>query len=283
MINDLIYLDSIIQRALEEDIGPGDVTTDSIIDPHSTGRAVLLAKEHMILAGLPIFSMVFTLLDPELQFEYLCKDGAAVRTGDVICRISGRLAPILKAERTALNFVQRMSGIATLTNDYIERAGRGKVKILDTRKTVPGLRALDKYAVRMGGGLNHRIGLFDGILIKDNHIAAAGSIKKAVELAKTNSPHTLKVEVEVETLVGVQEALDSGADIIMLDNMPIDTMKQAVRLINRKVLVEVSGGVTLGNIPEIADIGVDFISIGALTHSAKAMDLSLEILAQDKG
>ena len=283
MINDLIYLDNIIQRALEEDIGPGDVTTDSIIDPHATGKAALLTKENMILAGLPLFSMVFALLDPELQFEYLRQDGAAVQTGDTICRISGRLAPILKAERTALNFVQRMSGIATLTNDYIERAGRGKVKILDTRKTVPGLRALDKYAVRMGGGFNHRIGLFDGILIKDNHIAAAGSITKAVELAKSNSPHTLKVEVEVENLIGVQEALDSGADIIMLDNMPIDTMKQAVRLINRKALVEVSGGVTLGNIPEIADIGVDFISVGALTHSAKAMDLSLEILAQDKG
>jgi nicotinate-nucleotide pyrophosphorylase (carboxylating) len=283
MINDLIYLDNIIQRALEEDIGPGDVTTDSIIDPHATGKAALLTKENMILAGLPLFSMVFALLDPELQFEYLRQDGATVQAGETICRISGRLAPILKAERTALNFVQRMSGIATLTNDYIERAGRGKVKILDTRKTVPGLRALDKYAVRMGGGFNHRIGLFDGILIKDNHIAAAGSITKAVELAKSNSPHTLKVEVEVENLIGVQEALDSGADIIMLDNMPIDTMKQAVRLINRKALVEVSGGVTLGNIPEIADIGVDFISVGALTHSAKAMDLSLEILAQDKG
>jgi nicotinate-nucleotide pyrophosphorylase (carboxylating) len=283
MINDLIYLDNIIQRALEEDMGPGDVTTDSIIDPHATGKAALLAKENMILAGLPLFSMVFALLDPELQFEYLRQDGAAVQAGETICRISGRLAPILKAERTALNFVQRMSVIATLTNDYIERAGRGKVKILDTRKTVPGLRALDKYAVRMGGGFNHRIGLFDGILIKDNHIAAAGSITKAVELAKANSPHTLKVEVEVENLIGVQEALDSGADIIMLDNMPIDTMKQAVRLINRKALVEVSGGVTLGNIPEIADIGVDFISVGALTHSAKAMDLSLEILAQDKG
>jgi len=283
MINDLIYLDGIIQKALEEDIGPGDVTTDAIIDPHATGRAELLAKENMILAGLPLFSMVFTLFDPELQFEYLRKDGAAVKAGEIICRISGRLAPILKAERTALNFMQRMSGIATLTNDYIERAGRGKVKILDTRKTAPGLRALDKYAVRMGGGFNHRTGLFDGILIKDNHIAAAGSISRAVELAKASSPHTLKVEVEVETLFGVQEALDSGVDIIMLDNMPIDMMKQAVKLINRKALVEVSGNVTLGNIPEIADIGVDFISIGALTHSAKAMDLSLEILAQDKG
>ena len=283
MISDLIYLDNIIQRALEEDIGQGDVTTDSIIDPHAAGKAVLLAKENMILAGLPLFSMVFTLLDPELQFDYMYQDGATVQGGEIICRISGRLAPILKAERTALNFVQRMSGIASLTNDYIERAGRGKVKILDTRKTIPGLRALDKYAVRMGGGFNHRIGLFDGILIKDNHIAAAGSIAKAVALARTNAPHTLKVEVEVETLVQVQEALESGADIIMLDNMPIDTMKQAVNLINRKALVEVSGGVTLGNIPEVAEIGVDFISIGALTHSAKAMDLSLEILPQDKG
>jgi len=283
MINDLIYLDNLIQRSLEEDIGPGDVTTDSIIDPHAEGKAVLLAKDRMILAGLPLFSMVFTLLDPELQFEYIYQDGASVQAGEIICRISGRLAPILKAERTALNFVQRMSGIATLTNDYIERAGRQKVKILDTRKTIPGLRALDKYAVRMGGGFNHRIGLFDGILIKDNHIAAAGSITKAVALARTNAPHTLKVEVEVQRLVEVQEALDSGADIILLDNMPIDTMKQAVNIIRGRVPVEVSGNVTLGNIPEIADIGVDFISVGALTHSAKAVDMSLEILPQDKG
>jgi len=283
MINDLSYLDSVIKRALAEDIGPGDLTTDSIIEPHLTGTAELLAREGLILAGIPVFSRAFSLLDPGVQFEYAYQDGAVVPSGAVICRISGRLAPILKAERTALNFVQRMSGIATLTNEYVRRAGEGKVKILDTRKTVPGLRALDKYAVRMGGGSNHRIGLFDGILIKDNHIAAAGSITKAVALAKKRSPHTVRVEVEVETLAGVQEALESGADIILLDNMTVDVMKQAVNAINHRALVEVSGGVKLEKIPELAEIGVDFISVGALTHSVKAVDLSLEILPQDKG
>jgi nicotinate-nucleotide pyrophosphorylase (carboxylating) len=278
MISDLMNLDTIIQKALEEDIGPGDITTDSIIDPHAMGKAELIAKEQLILAGLPVFSMVFTLVDPGLEFEYLFKDGAVVSSGEVICRISGRLASILKAERTALNFTQRMSGIATLTADYVRNAGPGKTRILDTRKTVPGLRALDKYAVRMGGGHNHRIGLFDGILIKDNHIAAAGSVSKAINLARINSPHTLKVEVEAETLPQVQEALDSGADIILLDNMPIEKIKQSVSLINGRALIEVSGNVTLGNIAEIAEFGVDFISIGALTHSVKAVDLSLEII-----
>jgi nicotinate-nucleotide pyrophosphorylase (carboxylating) len=278
MISDLMNLDTIIQKALEEDIGPGDITTDSIIDPLAMGKAELIAKEQLILAGLPVFSMVFTLVDPGLEFEYLYKDGAVVPSGEVICRISGRLASILKAERTALNFTQRMSGIATLTADYVRNAGPGKTRILDTRKTVPGLRSLDKYAVRMGGGHNHRIGLFDGILIKDNHIAAAGSVSKAINLARSNSPHTLKVEVEAETLPQVQEALDSGADIILLDNMPIEKIKQAVSLINGRALIEVSGNVTLGNIAEIAEFGVDFISIGALTHSVKAVDLSLEII-----
>jgi len=282
MINDLLHLDFIIQRALEEDIGPGDITTDSIIDPHARGIASLVAREKFILAGLPVFSMVFTLLDPELEFEYMFHDGASVSSGETICRVSGRLAPILKAERTALNFIQRMSGIATLTSEYVANSRPNRARILDTRKTVPGLRSLDKYAVRMGGGFNHRSGLFDGILIKDNHIAAAGSVTKAVELARSNSPHTVKVEVETETLIQVQEALDSGADIILLDNMRIDILKQAVHMINRRVPVEVSGGVTLGNIREIAETGVDYISIGAITHSAKAVDLSLEILLQDK-
>ncbi|MBN1626758.1 MAG: carboxylating nicotinate-nucleotide diphosphorylase [Deltaproteobacteria bacterium] len=282
MINDLLNIDGIIQKALEEDIGPGDITTDSIIDPHAKGIASLVSREKFILAGLPVFSMVFTLLDPDLEFEYMYHDGADVSSGDTICRISGRLAPMLKAERTALNFIQRMSGIATLTSEYVANSRPNRARILDTRKTVPGLRSLDKYSVRMGGGFNHRSGLFDGILIKDNHIAAAGSIKDAVSLARLNAPHTLKVEVETETLSQVQEALDSGADIILLDNMRIDILKQAVQMINRKVPVEVSGGVTLGNIREIAETGVDFISIGAITHSAKAVDLSLEIILKDK-
>jgi nicotinate-nucleotide pyrophosphorylase (carboxylating) len=282
MISDLMHLDGIIQKALEEDIGSGDITTDSIIDPHSIGRADLLAKEQLTLAGLPVFSMVFTLVDPGLEFEYMYTDGAVIPSGDIICRISGRLTSILKAERTALNFIQRMSGIATLTAEYVRNAGPGKTKILDTRKTAPGLRALDKYAVRMGGGRNHRIGLYDGILIKDNHIAAAGSVSKAINLARSNSPHMLKVEVEAETMPQVQEALDSSADIILLDNMSIEKIKQAVTMIKGKALVEVSGNVTLGNIAEIAEIGVDFISVGALTHSVKAVDLSLEIIQQEK-
>jgi nicotinate-nucleotide pyrophosphorylase (carboxylating) len=281
MINDLLNLDEVIQKALEEDIGPGVITTDSVIDPLAKGRASLLAREQFVLAGLPVFSMVFALLDPELEFEYMFHDGATVPAGETICRISGRVAPILKAERTALNFVQRMSGIATLTSDYVANVRPNRARILDTRKTAPGLRALDKYAVRMGGGFNHRMGLYDGILIKDNHIAAAGSVAEAVRLARLNSPHTLKVEVEAENLFQVQEALDAGADIILLDNMRIDLLKQAAGMIRGKALVEVSGGVTLGNIREIAEIGVDFISIGALTHSAKAVDLSLEII-QDK-
>jgi nicotinate-nucleotide pyrophosphorylase (carboxylating) len=278
MISDLMHLDGIIQKALEEDMGPGDITTDSIVDPHAVGTATLLAKEQLTLAGLPVFSMVFTLVDPGIEFEYTYKDGSVIPSGKTICRISGRLAPILKAERTALNFIQRMSGIATLTADYVRNAGSGKTRILDTRKTVPGLRALDKYAVRMGGGFNHRIGLFDGILIKDNHIAAAGSVSNAISLARSNSPHLLKVEVEAENLPQVQEALESGADVILLDNMPIEKIKQAVTMIKGKALVEVSGNVTLGNIAEIAELGVDFISVGALTHSVKAVDLSLEII-----
>lgn len=282
MINDLLNIDGIIQKALEEDIGSGDITTDSIIDPHVKGKASLVARDRFILAGLPVFSMVFTLLDPELEFEYFFHDGATVSEGETICRISGRLAPILKAERTALNFLQRMSGIATLTSEYVANSRPNRARILDTRKTVPGLRSLDKYSVRMGGGFNHRIGLFDGILIKDNHIAAAGSVTEAVRLARANSPHTVKVEVETETLSQVQEALDSGAEIILLDNMRIDILKQAVQMINRRALVEVSGNVTLGNIREIAETGVDFISIGAITHSAKAADVSLEILVQNK-
>jgi nicotinate-nucleotide pyrophosphorylase (carboxylating) len=278
MISDLMNLDGIIQKALEEDIGPGDITTDSIIDPHAMGTAALLAKEQLILAGLPVFSMVFTLVDPGIEFKYMYKDGSVIPSGKTICRISGRLASILKAERTALNFIQRMSGIATLTADYVRNAGAGKTRILDTRKTAPGLRALDKYAVRMGGGYNHRIGLYDGILIKDNHIAAAGSVSSAISLARSNSPHLLKLEIEAETLPQVQEALESGADVILLDNMPIERIKQAATMIKGRALVEVSGNVTLGNIAEIAEIGVDFISVGALTHSVKAVDLSLEII-----
>lgn len=276
MINPIL-LDKIIKNALEEDLGPGDLTTDSIIENNIIGKAVLETREDIVLAGLPVFMRVFSILDPDMSFETYYKDGQKVSSGEVICSINGSIASILKAERTALNLIQRMSGIATLTRKYVLRAASDKVKILDTRKTVPGLRLLDKYSVPMGGGSNHRFGLFDGILIKDNHIAVAGSIKKAVEAARKNTPHGIKVEVEAEDLEGVKTAVKAGADIILLDNMSSDLMKEAVDFVAGRALLEASGGITLDNIREIAATGVDMISIGALTHSVKAVDLSLEI------
>jgi nicotinate-nucleotide pyrophosphorylase (carboxylating) len=277
MIKNPILLDKIITNALEEDLGSGDLTTDSIIGFDITGKAVLETREDIVLAGLPVFMRVFSILDPDLSFETFHEDGQKVSSGEVICSIKGAMASILKAERTALNLIQRMSGIATLTSEYVSKAASDRVKILDTRKTVPGLRLLDKYAVPMGGGFNHRFGLFDGILIKDNHIAVAGSIEAAVEAARKNAPHGIKVEVEVEDLKGVKTAIDAGADILLLDNMSPDLMRKAVELVGGRALLEASGGITLDNIKEVAAAGVDMISIGALTHSVKAVDLSLEI------
>ena len=277
MIKDQILLDKIISNALEEDLGSGDLTTDSIIDKGVTGKAVLETREDMVLAGLPVFMKVFSLLDPDISFEPFYEDGQTVQKGKIICNIFGSMSVILKAERTALNLIQRMSGIATLTSKYVKMADSEKVKILDTRKTMPGIRLLDKYAVPMGGGYNHRFGLFDAVLIKDNHIAVAGSITKAVKAARKKAPHGIKIEVEVEDLKGVKEAVDAGADIILLDNMPPDKIKEAVDFVGGKVLLEASGGINLDNIKAIAATGVDYISIGALTHSVKAVDLSLEI------
>ncbi|MBW1914408.1 MAG: carboxylating nicotinate-nucleotide diphosphorylase [Deltaproteobacteria bacterium] len=282
MIKNQIWMDRTIRNALEEDLGSGDITTEAIIPPEIEGKAVLEAREHMVLAGLPVFCRVFELVGSNISFSVLFNDSQTVPGGTQICTVTGPLSAILKGERTALNFIQRMSGIATLTREYVEKASSGKAKILDTRKTVPGLRHFDKYAVRMGGGSNHRIGLFDGILIKDNHIAVAGSISRAVELAKDNAPHTIKmeVEVEVENLTGVKEAVQAGADIILLDNMTQQDIKKAVDFVQGKVLLEASGGVNLDNIGEISKTGVDLISVGALTHSIKAMDLSLEVLRE---
>ena len=277
MIKNPILLDKIITNALEEDLGFGDLTTDSIIGGEVIGKAVLETREDIVLAGLPVFMRVFSILDSDISFETCFEDGQKVTAGEVICSISGAMASILKAERTALNLIQRMSGIATLTSKYVSKAASDKVKILDTRKTIPGLRLLDKYAVPMGGGCNHRFGLFDGILIKDNHIAVAGSIKKAVEAARKNAPHGIKVEVEVEDLDGVETAVEAGADIILLDNMSPDRMREAVDFVAGRALLEASGGITLENIKEVAATGVNMISIGALTHSVKAVDLSLEI------
>ena len=278
MIENQIWLDKTIKIALEEDLGSGDLTTDAIVDPMKTGKAVLEAREDMILAGLQVFERTFKLLDYTMEFESYFIDGQTVQTGEKICIVSGPLSTILKAERTALNFVQRMSGIATLTRKFVEKARSSDVRIVDTRKTVPGLRLFDKYSVRMGGGYNHRMGLFDGILIKDNHIAAAGSISRAVTLAKEKAPHTIKVEVEVEDLEGLQEAIDAGADMVLLDNMKADIIKKAVKIAEGRVITEASGGIMLDNIHEIASTGVNLISIGALTHSATSVDVSLEVI-----
>ncbi len=278
MIEQFPLLKHLIHAALEEDLGSGDLTTDAIIDPEVPGKASLIARERLVLAGLPVFKQVFLELNPETEFEEYFNEGDVVQAGETVCRLTGPLAQILKVERTALNFLQRMSGIATLTRQYVEKANSSKAKILDTRKTVPGFRWLDKYAVRTGGGFNHRFGLFDGILIKDNHIAVAGSISTAVGLARKKSPHTLKVEVEVENMEGVEEALKAGADIIMLDNMDLRQMRKAVNMVNGRALVEASGGINLNTIKDVAKTGVDFISVGALTHSPKAADFSLEIV-----
>ncbi len=279
MIENDTAVKRIIQLAIEEDLGFGDLTTDAIVNPKAKGKATLVAREGLVLAGLPIFGMVFYAMSPEIELEEYYSDGDFVPAGKNVCVLKGPLSSILKGERTALNFLQRMSGIATLTRQYVERAGPSKVKVLDTRKTVPGLRVLDKYAVRIGGGFNHRFGLFDGVLIKDNHIAAAGSITQAVELAKKNTPHTVRVEVEVEDLDGVVEAVKTGVDTILLDNMQAGEVRKAVELVKGRAVLEASGGINLDTIEDMAKTGVDFVSIGALTHSARAADFSLEIIS----
>lgn len=269
----------IIERALREDISSGDVTTEAICEPAQMGGAVIRTKEPCVIAGVPVAQMVFALLDPAMNFRARVCDGDRIAAGQTIAELEGRLRAILMGERTALNILQRLSGIATLTARYVEAVRDFSVKILDTRKTAPGLRILDKYAVRVGGGQNHRIGLYDGVLIKTNHIRAAGSIIRAVERARRFAPATLKIEVEVKNLKEFQEALEARADIIMLDNMSLAEMSEAVKLAQGRALLEASGGVTLENVREIAATGVDFISIGALTHSVKAIDMHLEVLA----
>jgi nicotinate-nucleotide pyrophosphorylase (carboxylating) len=278
MFENQIITDRTIRRALEEDLGSGDLTTDAIIGPHRQGRASLLAREKMVLAGLPVFRKVFEILSAEMIFESGYDEGRVVGEGERICQMSGPVDVILKGERTALNFLQRMSGIATLTKRYVDKIGSHEVRLVDTRKTVPGLRIFDKYAVRVGGGFNHRFGLYDGILIKDNHIVVAGSVSEAVALARQGCPHTIKVEVEVEDLDELEEAIQAGADVALLDNMSAQTLKKAVRLSRGRVLLEASGGITLENIEEIAETGVDIISVGALTHSVHAVDISLEMI-----
>lgn len=267
----------LIAKALIEDIGPGDITTETLIPTDVSGKAEIIAKESLILAGIDVASKVFHQIDSDMSFVGNHSDGQELPSGTVIATISGSLVSLLTAERVALNLLQRLSGIATLTREYVKKIEGTKARILDTRKTTPGLRGLEKYAVRAGGGKNHRFGLFDGILIKDNHIAAVGSINEAVKRARIKAPHTLKIEVETENIEQVREAISAGADIIMLDNMGIETMEEAVKLINGKALIEASGGINLNNVRQVAETGVDFISVGALTHSARAMDISMEI------
>jgi nicotinate-nucleotide pyrophosphorylase (carboxylating) len=268
-------LDDLIRHALKEDIHTGDLTTQACVPELRPATARLVAKESFVLAGLQVAARVFALLDPAVVFEALAADGVRLQPGAVMARISGDAASLLQAERVALNLLQRMCGVATLTASYVTAVSGTRVRIVDTRKTTPGLRMLEKYAVRVGGGINHRTGLYDGILIKENHIAAAGGISAAVSRARSYIPHTLKIEVETETVEQVREALAAGADIIMLDNMDCATMRVCVELIDGKALVEASGGVNLDTVRAIAETGVDIISVGALTHSPKAADISM--------
>ena len=277
-------IDSIIDIALAEDISHGDLTSETLIPPELQGKASLLAKAEGIVAGVEVARRVFLRVDPSLKIEVFIKDGAQVKPGDIIATISGRVISILKTERTALNFLNRLSGIATLTAQYTAKTQGVATSILDTRKTTPGLRLLEKYAVRMGGGKNHRLHLGDLILIKDNHLTALRalgmSLKDIVAKAKQNAPRGIKVEVEVNTIQEAREAVEGGADIILLDNMSPDEMRQVVSLVPDYVKTEASGGITLENVQAAAMAGVDFISIGALTHSVKALDISLELEPQ---
>jgi len=271
-------LEDIIKTALKEDIALGDITTDSLIDPSSTSSAVYIAKDDGIIAGLFVAERVFKIIDEDIEFVKKVNDGERVKKGDIIAQIKGSTSALLKAERTSLNYLQHLSGIATKTGMFVEKLKGLKTKVVDTRKTTPGLRALEKYAVKMGGGTNHRFCLSDGVLIKDNHIKAAGGVKKAIEKVRANIPHTIKIEVETETIEQVKEALDAKADIIMLDNMSLDQMKEAVVLIDGKATVEASGNVNLNSIREIAETGVDIISVGELTHTVKAFDISMRFV-----
>lgn len=275
-INPLICRD-IVERALVEDIGSGDITTLNIFGNDHAGSGLIIAKEKGIIAGLPLIKMIFKTLGDDLKWDQFSNEGDQFRSGDVIAEIRGKMQRILTGERVALNFLQRLSAIATITRAYVEKTAKYDCLVLDTRKTTPGLRVLEKYAVRVGGGVNHRLGLYDAALVKDNHIRGAGSIKNAVTGLRKKLPMTVKIEVEVENINQVREALEAGADIIMLDNMPPGTMKEAVGLIDGKALVEASGNITLDNVESVAETGVDYISVGALTHSVRSLDISMEI------
>lgn len=273
-----LIIDEKIADWLKEDMNNGDITTDSLIDEELVSSGQFIAKEKGLIAGIEVMKRVFFLLDPEIFIDSRVKDGDTVKKGEVFAVIQGKTANILKGERLALNLLQRMSGTATETAKYVASLKGLKTRLVDTRKTLPGLRILEKYAVRMGGGHNHRFNLSEGVLIKDNHIQASGSIKKALERAKSAIPHTMKIEIEVETLEQLEEALNAGADIILLDNMDCNTLREAVLLNNGRVLLEASGNINEKNVREIAETGVDLISVGAITHSVKALDISLKLI-----
>jgi len=277
-IKENILIDKIIERALLEDIGTGDITTESIIPSNLKAKGIIKTFEKGVIAGLDIACLVFQKLDAEIVFQEKTKDGTKVIRGKELAEITGPARTILMGERVALNFLQRMSGIATITSKFCEEVKDFPVRIVDTRKTTPGLRILEKYAVRMGGGYNHRFGLYDAVLIKDNHIAVAGGIKSAVDSVRKQSSHTVKIEVEVESLSQLQEALKAQVDIIMLDNMDLEAMKEAVKMVKGKILIEASGEITLEKVRKIAQAGIDLISIGALTHSVKSLNISMEII-----
>ena len=272
-----LIIDNLIIEAIKEDVPQNDITTEFIISDECNCSVDLIAKENGVIAGLPVFERVFKILG-EVNIEFFKKDGDVVSEGQCIAKLRGKTKHILTGERTALNFLQRMSGIATLTKTYVDKLEGSGVKILDTRKTTPNMRIFEKYAVKIGGGCNHRYNLSDSVLIKENHISAAGGIKAAVNIIRQNVSFVKKIEVEVETLEQINEALEVGVDIIMLDNMDVETMKKAVEIINKKALIEASGNVTLDNILEVASSGVDYISVGALTHSYKVLDLSMKNL-----
>lgn len=273
-----VQIDPLLLAALREDISNEDVSTNAVIREETPGEVELLAKQDGVIAGLDVFARVFTLLDERTEVTFLCKDGDAVRSGQLLGRVRGDIRVLLSGERVALNLLQRMSGIATCAREMAAALQGTNTRLLDTRKTTPGLRTLEKYAVRVGGGYNHRFNLSDGVLLKDNHIAAAGGVREAVRLAREYAPFLQKIEVEVETLEMVDEAVAAGADVIMLDNMPVEDMREAVRRIAGRAQTECSGNVTREKLQALADIGVDYISSGALTHSAPILDISMKHL-----
>jgi len=270
-------IEQVIRQALAEDMPSGDITTEAIIPPEARVKAIIQAKEKGILAGIDVARKVFELLDPSIEFLKEKEDGQAFKAGEILARLAGPAQPILKGERTALNFLQRLSGIATITSRYVAATAGTKTRILDTRKTTPNLRWLEKYAVRVGGGFNHRLNLSEMVLIKDNHLKVVGSIREAIERAKRNLPARTRIEVEVTSVAEAREALEAGASELLLDNMPLREMRKVISMVQGRVPIEVSGKVHLGRVRQVASLGVDYISVGRLTHSYKSIDLSLEI------